>query len=208
MNYQRIYDSIVNRAKSEGRVKSKDTYYEAHHILPKCMGGLGRCDQWKTHPNIVLLTGREHFLCHWLLHVMYPDNVKITAGFWSMCKLDRSKHGSRYIPSSRVIEYVRSEFAKTKIGNKNCLGKVPSQSTKNKISKALVNNTNGAGPRTEETKQKMRKPKGPMSEDHKEKLRNSLKGRSISPEVIQNMKEGHKRKKIGFIEISPNLEKE
>jgi hypothetical protein len=198
MNYQRIYDQIIDRAKSEERVKGGDVYYEAHHIIPKCMGGLGGYHQWKNHPNIILLTAREHFFCHLLLCKIYPENKKILGGLWSMCKLDRSIHSSRYTPSSRIIEYARSEFAKTKIGNKNCLGKIPSKFTKDKIAAALKGNTNGAGSRTEETKQKMKKPKGPMSEEHKEKLRNSLKGRTISPEVIQNMKDGHKKNRLAL----------
>jgi len=106
MNYQRIYDSIINRAKSEERIKSKDTYYEAHHIIPICLGGDGTTRRWRTHPNIVLLTGREHFLCHWLLHEIYPENKKLTRAFVMMCNV-KDKFQQRYTPSSRVIEYAR-----------------------------------------------------------------------------------------------------
>jgi len=105
MNYQRIYDSIINRAKSEGRVKSKDTYYEAHHILPKCMGGLGNRYDY-DHPNIVLLTGREHFLCHWLLHEIYPANKGLTTAFIMMCNVKGNTQRC-YTPSSRLEEYAR-----------------------------------------------------------------------------------------------------
>ena len=87
MNYQRIYDSLINKAKSQNRVKSKDTYYEAHHIVPVCLGGEGRTSHWKTHPNLVLLTGREHFLAHWLLHLIHPDNTKLTRAFVMMCNV-------------------------------------------------------------------------------------------------------------------------
>lgn len=62
MNYQRIYDQIIERAKCENRDKGGEIYYEAHHILPKCLGGEGHETQWKFHPNIVLLTAKEHFI--------------------------------------------------------------------------------------------------------------------------------------------------
>jgi len=62
MNYQRIYDELIQRARSENRVKGGDVYYEAHHIIPKCVGGKGKYSQWRTHDNIILLTVREHIL--------------------------------------------------------------------------------------------------------------------------------------------------
>ena len=39
MNYHRIHDQIIERAKSENRQKGGDVYYEQHHIIPRCMGG-------------------------------------------------------------------------------------------------------------------------------------------------------------------------
>ena len=77
MNYQRIYDQIIEQAKSEKREKGKGVYYEAHHIVPKCMGGLGKTTQWSFHPNIILLKAKEHFICHRILCLLYPDNDKL-----------------------------------------------------------------------------------------------------------------------------------
>jgi hypothetical protein len=119
MNYQKIYDSIIAKAKSENRVKGKDTYYEAHHIIPKCLDGEGLTKQWKTHPNIILLTGREHFLCHRLLHEIYPNNSKIFYAF-SMMFLNNANQ-SRYIPNARSYEYLRIQSKKffSQKGEKN-----------------------------------------------------------------------------------------
>lgn len=47
MNYQRIYDSIIQGAKSKNRKRINKTnvnyvnyvYYEKHHIIPRCIGG-------------------------------------------------------------------------------------------------------------------------------------------------------------------------
>lgn len=122
MNYQRIYNQIIERAKSENRQKGGEIYYEAHHIIPKCLGGEGKSSQWKTHPNIVLLTAREHFLCHWLLHEIYPNNEKLFYAFRMLSKMNSKKHKNRYIPSSRIFEYVRKKsslFFKNRIFSEN-----------------------------------------------------------------------------------------
>ena len=52
---------IVNAARSQNRSKGNDEYYERHHIKPRSLGGEN------TPENCVLLTFREHFICHRLL---------------------------------------------------------------------------------------------------------------------------------------------
>ena len=77
MNYKDIHDKIIEKAKKENRSKGDGNYYEAHHIVPKCMGGEGKYNEWRTHPNIILLTAKEHFVIHKLLCEIYPDNNKL-----------------------------------------------------------------------------------------------------------------------------------
>ncbi len=114
MDYKKIYDDICNRAKKETKErilkKKEGYYYEGHHIVPKCLGGLG----WPSnpnHPNIALLTAREHFLCHWLLFEANPKNYKLAKAFHLMCDVKSYKkstqYKNRYTPSSRVVEYAR-----------------------------------------------------------------------------------------------------
>lgn len=75
MNYQKIYNSIMERAKISSRVKSKSQYYEKHHVIPDFMflnrgrnGPKGHLPGNPNDPsNIVLLTEREHILAHILL---------------------------------------------------------------------------------------------------------------------------------------------
>lgn len=62
--YTRWYFSIIDKSKSQQRKKSKETYFESHHIIPKSFGGPNIKD------NLILLTYKEHFLCHWLLTKM------------------------------------------------------------------------------------------------------------------------------------------
>ena len=55
MNYKQIHDKIIHNAQS--RIINPDTYYENHHIIPKCEG---------SDPNgeTVKLTIKEHRLIH------------------------------------------------------------------------------------------------------------------------------------------------
>jgi hypothetical protein len=112
MNYQKIYNDIIKKAKLENRDKKGDTYYEAHHIIPTCLGGKGKTNQWKTHENIVLLTAREHFICHWLLHEIHPHNKSLCFSFYSMCQYDNKNRGIR--PSSRLVEIMRKKHKQSR----------------------------------------------------------------------------------------------
>jgi hypothetical protein len=63
--YHHTYGRIIDKALSENRRKSTEDYYESHHVFPTCVfGGSGLQ---------VLLTPKEHYVCHWLL-------VKFTTG--------------------------------------------------------------------------------------------------------------------------------
>lgn len=66
--YTRIYYSIISNA--QNRILPKDTYTEQHHIIPSSLGGSND----KT--NLVKLTAREHFICHWLLTKMTTDKCQ------------------------------------------------------------------------------------------------------------------------------------
>ena len=162
MNYGRIYKELIMRGKKTCRVKTLVTdpnfiYYENHHIIPKCLG------RTNDKENMVLLTAREHFLAHWLLHKMYPEEVKLALAFSrcrsssSSCKsnshlykyarealafsnsrriwTEESKAGIRYSNSHRVCtEKTRRLRSENMKGNKNTLGHVLTEEHKAKIS--------------------------------------------------------------------------
>ena len=96
MNYQRIYDQIIDRAKE----RTLEGYKEKHHTIPKCIGGSNDAS------NLVELTAREHFLCHHLLTKIHPENNKIFFAFWAMCTL-KTKQQERHVPSSKLYEEIR-----------------------------------------------------------------------------------------------------
>jgi len=83
MNHQKVYDAIIRNAKSQNRIKLRKNkegyvYYENHHILPKCLNG----DNEKE--NLVLLTAREHFVCHKLLIFIYNFNKGLCDAYLRM----------------------------------------------------------------------------------------------------------------------------
>ena len=110
MNYQRIYDQIIDRAKKEKRTKGQGIYYESHHIVPRCLGGSDKRE------NLLLLTAREHFICHWLLSRMYPGNNKLIFAFHAMTVFTGSKFQSRYTPSSRAVQEAKELSSEIKKG--------------------------------------------------------------------------------------------
>lgn len=106
MNYQKVYDNIITRAQSEHRKKlaynlHKDyVYYENHHIIPRCIGGLD------TIENLVLLTAKEHFLCHKLLTYIFPKKPGIILAF----RLMASDPYKLYNVSSRDYKYSKELY--------------------------------------------------------------------------------------------------
>ena len=99
MDYQKIYNQIINRAKT----RQLEGYVERHHIIPKCMGGIDK-------DNIVRLTAREHFLCHLLLCEIYPDNTNLSRALFLMSTNKNKKQYQRYKVSSRMYEYLKQTF--------------------------------------------------------------------------------------------------
>lgn len=140
MNYQRIYNRLIERATSQNRVKSIGVYYEAHHIVPKCMGGEGTSAQWRTHPNIVLLTAKEHFVAHQLLCEVFPEHPGLLFALWAMCNQDTAS--SRVKVSSRTYSRLKQE----------------SSALKSILYKGQIGTWNGRT-HSEESKQRMREKK-------------------------------------------------
>lgn len=148
MNYWKIYDSLIARAVE--RTSTADVYYEKHHIIPKCLGGLD------TKDNLALLTASEHFLAHQLLVKMYPNNPKLVFAASMMLRgtskhkritnkefswlVERRREAARLINTGRnVSEETRHKMSIAKKGkvcgsNNNFYGKTHSEEFKQKQS--------------------------------------------------------------------------
>jgi len=175
MNYQKVYNDIISKAQSENRKKLKKTnsayvYYECHHILPRCLSGTNDPE------NLVLLTAKEHFICHKLLTYIYPNNRKISYAYIRMCY---SKNGN-YNKTLKDYEYARY-----------LLSNIPvSLETKLKQHKAAL----GVKKTLEHRKHISEGKLGySPSEESKEKNRKAHIGKKYSKEI--NLKKGKKGEK-------------
>lgn len=115
--YTKIYYQIVKKAKERTTIN----YTEKHHIIPCSLTGSNKKD------NIVALTAREHFICHWLLTKMTADIARRKMVFALNMMRVKSKHhnNQRYETkiTSRVYAQYKIEHAKnSSIMNK---GKTP-----------------------------------------------------------------------------------
>jgi len=104
MNYILAYQKLVERGKN--RVRTKNIYLEKHHIQPKCLGGIDLPE------NITLLTGREHYLTHWLLCKIHKNDkiqikIKLSCAFNRMC----CKNVHTRIINSKQYEIARKQFS-------------------------------------------------------------------------------------------------
>lgn len=103
MDYKSVHNRIIEKARSQNRIKSSTSYYEAHHIIPKCLGGTGSCLDWSWHKNIVLLTAKEHYIIHKLLTRIHPDNKKIRQAY-AIMTWRRGKDNKTFRPGSRSYQ--------------------------------------------------------------------------------------------------------
>ena len=155
MNYQNIYNQIINRAQT----RQLEGYVEKHHVVPKCLGG----DNNKS--NLVQLTAREHFICHMLLCEIHPDSSKLKQALWLMCIGKQKNKNNQYKISNRVYQRLKESFINTMEGKPK-----PGVSLAHKGRKI----TWQAGP-----------PKGQSKpEGFGDKLRVSLKGRIINNKPV------------------------
>lgn len=210
MNKYKIwYNSITENAKN----RTLDCYNEQHHVIPRSLGGTDDKD------NLVNLTAREHFICHWLLTKLYTGESRAKMIYALNGMKRNSQHTQRYETkiTSRVYENLKKEFSKVhseamkgrdpwnkgipateeqkQKNRKAALGKKMSPES---IAKGVAKRTGLK--RTQEQKDKISKalkeslsknPRGPMKEEHKIKRSLSLLGKPKPP--------GHTEKRLATL---------
>jgi len=174
--YNKWYNQIVNRARN----RVVEGYKEKHHILPRSLGGTDDAD------NLVNLTAREHFLCHWLLVKMHTGDArkKMISALYLMRGVNT--YQDRYI-NSRVYESLREEYAEY-ISSLNS-GRV--QPLEEKVKQVAAQTGRKRAPFSEEWRAKMaEKKKGEnnprygveLSEETRRKIGDRIRGRKQTDE--------------------------
>jgi hypothetical protein len=188
--YSKIYFDITNNAKQ----RITEGYTELHHIIPQSLGGSNDKE------NLVELTAREHFICHWLLIKMTEGedrskmlyalqgmkaenrfqqryHTKITARVYEKYRIEHADNHSKKMKGRKAwnkglkLEGKELEEHRERTRNRKIDPIKQAEGQLKRIAKIIGQK------RTEETKQLMSiakkgKPKGPMSEE--EKLKRSL----------------------------------
>jgi len=184
--YSKLYYKITSNAKQ----RTTEGYTELHHIIPQSIGGSNDKE------NLVELTAREHFICHWLLikmtegkdrsKMLYALNgmkaenryqqryhTKITARVYEKYRIEHAHNHSETMKGKpawnkgRMLEGVELEEHRERTRNRKIDPVKQALGQQKRVEKIKGQK------RTDETKRLMSlaskgKPKGPMSEEQKQ----------------------------------------
>ncbi|MEA1973242.1 MAG: HNH endonuclease [Candidatus Cloacimonadota bacterium] len=175
--YGIVYIKIIEKSKMKNRIKlskhnNNYVYYEEHHIVPRSI------DETLIHEkdNLVLLTAKEHFICHILIwkHFKKLKNIRFER---KMSKAIRQlNNNGKY--NSKIYEKLKmnlshSEETKKKISENSKSG---TKKVREKLRQANLGKT-----MSEESKIKRKETWNNKSkeelEEYSRKLSKSLKGR-------------------------------
>ena len=80
MDYRKIYDAIIERAKAREKPNER---LEVHHVVPRSLGGTDKLE------NLVALTIREHY-------VIRPEVAKTS--YDGLCQRVKADSGRSQVP--------------------------------------------------------------------------------------------------------------
>lgn len=165
--YSNWYFSIIKSAVNDKTRSRYSSYFERHHIIPKSLGGTNRGE------NLVLLTGKEHFICHLLLTKMLSGEPRGKMLHAFMLMKGKYKMQDRYY-NSRSYQSCRKEFGEAI--RKLKTGSIQTEETKKKISEKLKGHKHisDEGRKQISVKAKTRK-REPWSLEYRQKMSESMK---------------------------------
>lgn len=190
MNYIKHYTKLIRAA--ETRI-TLDGYTEKHHVFPVSLFGKNK--------RIVRLTAREHYVAHALLEKIclkrYGDKhrfyYKMSRAFFMMNITANGKTQPRYL-NSRLYQYSKQRFIESNSGPNNFwFGKkrVFSESHLKRLQETRKVGKDSpfyGVPRSEEVKQKLRKPKHSGFGEIMSKVRQGI---VFSDEHRKNLSKSH-----------------
>ena len=189
--YSNYYFNIVNNAKH----RTTEGYVERHHIIPKSLGGSNDKD------NIVALTAREHFICHWLLTKMTKGKDKTTMNYalWMMMNtVNEHQVNKRYKLNSKTYQNLKQSLSK--VFSAQHKGKKLSAETRRKMSETRKRKIASGEIKVNENKEKYKiiaeKRKGfKVSQETRDKIGKAHKGKTISKEQREYLRKLNTGKK-------------
>lgn len=198
--YYKQYNKLIDKCiQMESEGYPDDVYTEVHHILPKCMGGTNKKD------NLVRIPVRYHIFAHIFLMKAFPNNNKLAYAVHILIKgVSRNMKGKELVTSSlsiKLLSIIRENYSKS------LKSRTLSEETKKKISEskkgkklnlseeARMKRRSWLGKHhSEETRRKMsesskhRGSTAPKTEEHKRKISEGNKGKHLSLEHRNKLK--------------------
>jgi len=191
--YQTWYQNITDRA----RIRNLDCYTEKHHIIPRSLGGTDDTG------NLVDLTAREHFICHWLLVKMNSgeDRAKMVYALRMMRAEKTGQQRYKTKITARVYENIKKEYSiinsnRVKGSGNGFYGKTHTVAARQRISEA---NKGRVQPLDEKEKQKAAitgRKRNPFSDEWKANMsakkqgeNNPRYGVKLEESTLQKMRE-------------------
>ena len=190
MNYLKTYIDLIRKAENRTGLTG---YVEKHHVFPKSIFG--------DNKRLVKLTAKEHYIAHALLEKIcikrygktHTKTTKMVRAFFLMNNAE-GKGQERYI-NSNMYEHNKLRFSESISGENNHFYGKKRIFTEEHL--ANLRSTHKGGkenplygiPRSEEIKQKLRKPK---HTGHGEAVSKGRQGIKFTEEHLKNLSESHK----------------
>lgn len=190
MDYEKIYNNLINYRKENILNEDNCEYFEKHHIVPRSIDK--KLIYRKS--NKVNLTVREHFIAHLLLKRIYKK--KFGEGSYQYkamvktCFLFSNKHKGVTL-NSRTVEKLRIAYKKLPSPS---LGKAMPPHVKEALLNANLGRKHTKEHRQKILETRIKNGNNKLSEEHKQILIQSRLGSKHTEET----KEQIKQKKLGF----------
>ena len=114
MNYEKVYNSLINKRRVNVLHKGHGIYIEKHHIIPRCMNGSNKSD------NLINLTPKEHYIAHLLLYKIYENtNYKYNLLKAVLCMSEMKQSVRKIFSKSRIYEKIRIDYYSSSFIKKN-----------------------------------------------------------------------------------------
>jgi len=167
---------------------TESRYHERHHIIPKSMGGSNDSS------NLVKFTAKEHYIAHRLLvKMLIPNTIEYFQMVKALAMMNCSSTGMLRYSNATTYDIARRMYRKNFTINHPTRGQKRIKfynEVSDKLTNCNVNDLdricflieNGFKPntsrlRSEESKSKLRKPRGPCSAERRENIRLSRLGK-------------------------------
>jgi hypothetical protein len=171
--YQIWYQNITDRARS----RNLEGYVERHHVIPRSLGGSDNAD------NLVDLTAREHFVCHWLLTKIYTGDARYkmlnALRMMRAEKIGQQRYNNKI--TARVYENIKEEYAQLQSVLRSGKGNGFYGKTHTEEARQRISSANTGRIQTQQEKEKQiaaitGRKRAPFSEEWRAKMSKSKQG--------------------------------